>query len=422
MRIAYLINQYPMVSHSFIRREIMALERQGFEVIRIAIRGWGGELVNEDDRIERARTRYVLQDGGWAMALAMVRMMVGRPVCLMRAALLAWKMSRRADRPFAIHLIYLMEACRIALWLKAASVAHLHAHFGTNSAQVALMIGALDGPPWSFTVHGPEEFDKAPAIALAEKMRRCAFVVAISSYGRSQLYRLLERQDWGKVHVIHCGLERSYFDPVLGPPECYAKRLVCVGRLCEQKGQMLLIEAARDLVSRGIKFELVLVGDGEMRPDIEALIVQYDLQSLIRITGWLDSDHVREEIAVARALVLPSFAEGLPVVLMEAMALGRPVVSTFVAGIPELVQPGKNGWLVPAGDIGALAQAIQACLEAPVKELAAMGSAARNRVMDRHDVDVESAKLAKLFRGEQPDTPAGVARSPGPRLQERRGL
>jgi colanic acid/amylovoran biosynthesis glycosyltransferase len=407
MRIAYLINQYPKVSHSFIRREIVALERLGLDVVRIAIRGWDGELVNEEDRKERTRTRYVLQGGAPALLLAVARMMLVRPARLLRAAALAWRIGRRADRPLAVHLIYLAEACRIALWLKAAAVAHLHAHFGTNSAVVAMLVHALDGPRWSFTVHGPEEFDKAPLIALAEKIRRCAFVVAISSYGRSQLYRLLDQQQWDKVQVVHCGLEPSYFNEVNARLGAAARRLVCVGRLCEQKGQLLLIEAARSLFSQGAEFEIVLVGDGEMRPEIEAMISRFGLKDRIRITGWLGNDIVREEVAAARALVLPSFAEGLPVVLMEAMALGRPVISTFVAGIPELVQPGVNGWLVPAGDIDALAEAIKACLQTPVAELASMGAAARERVRARHHADVEAAKLARLFaaKGDFPTLP-----------------
>ena len=148
-----------------------------------------------------------------------------------------------------------------------------------------------------------------------------------------------------------------------------------------RKGQLLLIEAAQRLAARGVDFELVLAGDGEMRAEIEALIARHNLQAQVRITGWISSDQVRDEILAARALVLPSFAEGLPVVIMEAMALRRPVISTFVAGIPELVQPGEHGWLVPAGDVEALAEAMQACLDAPVDMLARMGEAAHERVI-----------------------------------------
>ena len=158
------------------------------------------------------------------------------------------------------------------------------------------------------------------------------------------------------------------------------------------------MEAARRLAAQGVEFELVLAGDGELRAEIEALIARHKLQAKVRITGWISGEQVREEILAARALVLPSFAEGLPVVIMEAMALRRPVISTFVAGIPELVHPGEHGWLVPAGDVEALASAMRACLDAPTETLARMGEAARRRVLARHDVDTEAAKLAALFQ------------------------
>lgn len=396
MRIAYLINQYPKISHSFIRREIRELERLGFDIDRIAIRGWDGEEVDELDLAERRQTRYVLRGGTKALLVSCFRVLLRRPVRLLRALQLAWTMSRGAERPLLVHLIYVAEACRIVQWMETDRVDHVHAHFGTNSAEIALLVHVLGGPQWSFTVHGPEEFDKAPLIHMTEKLRRCAFVVPISSYGRSQLFRMLDREFWNKVHVVHCGLDRSFF--ANSPPlPVAAPRLVCVGRLSEQKGQLLLLEAVRRLMTREVEFELVIIGDGEMRPDIDAFVVRYGLQERVQLTGWLFNDAVVEQIRAARALVLPSFAEGLPVVLMEAMALGRPVISTFVAGIPELVEPGTNGWLVPAGDVEALVEAMQVCLETPVEKLAAMGAAARERVAARHDVGREAAKLAELF-------------------------
>ena len=195
---------------------------------------------------------------------------------------------------------------------------------------------------------------------------------------------------------MHCGLEQAFHRGA--PAEAQAApRLVCVGRLCEQKGQLLLVEAAKRVVATGRSLELVLAGDGEMRAEIEALIDRLGLRASVRITGWIANDRVRDEILAARALVLPSFAEGLPVVIMEAMALRRPVITTFVAGIPELVQGGESGWLVPAGDVDALARAMIDCLAAPADALARMGEAARDRVLARHDVDIEAAKLAGLF-------------------------
>jgi len=397
MNIAYLVNQYPKISHSFIRREILALERQGYKVQRLAMRGWKDELRDEEDIRERAMTRYVLQDGALAMAMDVVRMAVKRPGRFAKALALACKIGLRADRPLPLHLIYLAEACRIVPWMAAHGARHLHAHFGTNSTEVAMLASMLGGPAYSFTVHGPEEFDKPELLWLGEKIRRSAFVVAVSSFGRSQLFRWAAYADWAKVQVVHCGIDPG-FHAVPPRPSPAAPRLVCVGRLCEQKGQMLLVRAVQAVVAKGIPIHLVLAGDGEMRGEIEALIAANNLGSHISITGWINGDQVREEMLSARAMVLPSFAEGLPVVVMEAMALRRPVLTTYIAGIPELVRDGETGWLFPAGDVDALAAALEACLAATPAQLEAMGEAGHQRVLARHAVDTEAAKLAQLMR------------------------
>ena len=394
--VAYLVNQYPKVSHTFIRREILALEKQGIAVERYALRGWDAEIADAEDRSEQSRTRYVLAGGLPALAGAVAMVFARAPLVFLRAAGLALRMARRSYRPWPYHLVYLAEAARLEAWLRRSKASHLHAHFGTNSAEVAMLAHALGGPPYSFTVHGPEEFDAPQSLGLGEKIRRSRFVVAISSYGRSQLYRWTEHGAWPKIQVVHCGLDAAFqaAAPAVSPSSV---RLVCVGRLCEQKGQLLLLEAMAGIVRKGTRIELVFAGDGEMRPAIEALIGSLGLRGQVRITGWIDGAAVREEILAARALVLPSFAEGLPVVIMEAMALRRPVISTFVAGIAELVRPGEDGWLVPAGDVEALQGAMEACLAAPEEVLVRMGTAARERVLARHCADTEAAKLARLF-------------------------
>ena len=402
--VAYLVNQYPKVSHSFIRREILALERLGVPVQRIALHGWDAEVVDQADVLERTRTRYVLQKGLMGLLLPTLTALATAPRVFFAALVLALRMGWRADRPLPYHLVYLAEACCMLPWLRESGARHLHAHFGTNSAEVAMLAHALGGPPYSFTVHGPEEFDRPQFLGLGEKIRRASFVVAISSFGRSQLFRWVGYDQWSKVKVVHCGLDGAFHAIDAGDPPP-APRLVCVGRLCEQKGQLLLVEAARGVANDGVPFELVLAGDGEMRAEIEQLVALHGLADRVRITGWLSSDQVRDEILAARALVLPSFAEGLPVVIMEAMALRRPVISTFVAGTPELVRAGVEGWLFPAGDVDALADAMRTCLAAGPDELARMAQAAQTRVIARHDIDREAAKLARLFR--QPD--AGMA-------------
>lgn len=398
MKIAYLVNRYPAISHSFIRREILALERQGHEILRISIRGDGTDHLGPEDQSEAQKTRFVLQRGTRALLIAFFKTLASRPAAMLTALALVWKLGRRAERPLPVHFVYLLEACLVSQWITAEKAEHLHAHFGTNSAEVAMLVHALGGPPWSFTVHGPEEFDKAQFIALPEKVKRANFVVAISSFGRSQLFRQVAHDQWHKIRIVRCGLEPSFYqhNDVTSLP--VASRLICVGRLCEQKGQLLLLESAKHLMDAGVKFELVLAGDGEMRGELERLIDAYQLRSIVKITGWIESAEVRKQILASRALVLPSFAEGLPVVIMEAMALQRPVISTFVAGIPELVEPDEHGWLVSAGDVDSLTAAMRACLEGPGEQIQAMGAKARMKVLGLHDIDHEAAHLAELFQ------------------------
>ena len=394
--IAYLVNQYPKVSHTFVRREILALERRGIVVKRFAMRGWDQPVADPQDELERSRTRYLLREGAGALLGPTLRALFTVPRRFLSALDLAVRMGRHADRGLAYHLVYFAEACCLLGWLREAGATHVHAHFGTNGAEVAMLVRALGGPTYSFTVHGPEEFDKAGLLKLNEKAARASFVVAISTYGRSQLYRWVPLSTWPAIRVVHCGLEASFHAGVDQPAPA-SPRLVCVGRLCEQKGQLLLLEAVHRLVVQGTPCELVLAGDGEMRADLEAAIGRLGLERHVRITGWIGSDQVRDEILAARALVLASFAEGLPVVLMEAMALGRPVVSTFVAGIPELVRDGESGWLVPAGDARALQAALASCLAAMPEQLDAMGRRGRARVLARHDIDESASRLAALF-------------------------
>ena len=164
-------------------------------------------------------------------------------------------------------------------------------------------------------------------------------------------------------------------------------------------GQLVLVDAVSRLKAKGLKVELVLAGDGPMRAPIEAMVARYGLNGSVRITGWISSAQVREEILGARAMVLPSFVEGLPVSIMEAMSLRRPVIATYVAGVPELVLNGATGWLVPAGSVSDLAAAIEECVSIPATKLQSMGDSAYARVVERHSIDIEAAKLARLFAG-----------------------
>ncbi|MCL4675449.1 MAG: glycosyltransferase, partial [Pararhodobacter sp.] len=301
------------------------------------------------------------------------------------------------------HLIYYLEAALVSRRVIEENIDRLHAHFGTNAACVAMLVGEMTGRPFSFTVHGPEEFDKPHAIALPLKIRRAEFVVAISSYGRSQLCRLVDHRYWLRIKVVHCGIEPQRFEITSPIPTTRPVTLVNIGRFAEQKGHLLLIEAMAEVLRRGVDVRLVLVGDGELRAPMERMISQAGIGHCVELTGWLDEDGVRAAIRNAHALVLPSFAEGLPMVVMEAMASARPVIATYIAGVPELMQDGMTGWLVPAGDVPSLVEAITALATAPEDKLRRMGTTGRARVLMRHNVDTEAGKLA-VFLAQRPRT------------------
>jgi len=396
MRIAYFTNQYPAVSHTFIRREIRALEAQGTIVVRYALRKGSQELVDQEDWAELKKTCYVLEIGIGALIQCLIFTLLRQPAAVAKIVWLAIKVGWRSDRGVLRHFAYVVEATVLAHWCRRDAIQHLHAHFGTNPTVVAMLASQLADISYSFTAHGSEEFEKAPMLSLDEKLLRAEFAVCVSSFGKSQLMRWCPPELWRKVEVVHCGVDTSYLDSPIQKPSS-ARRFVCAGRLGEHKAQLVLVAAAVRLHNAGIDFEVVLVGDGPMRPLVEEAIRQAGLENKITITGWVSGERVKAEIIAGRVFVLPSFSENMPVVIMEAMALGRPVISTYIAGIPEMVQPGHTGWLVPAGDDRALAEAMRDALAASDSELAIMGAAARSYIIDNHDVGKETKKLSLLF-------------------------
>jgi colanic acid/amylovoran biosynthesis glycosyltransferase len=394
--IAYIVNQYPKVSHTFIRREILAIERTGQTIRRFAIRGWDAELVDKADIIERDKTTYILGQGLLPLIRAVLAWLLFGPGSFFRALKLMIQMTPRSDRSAMLHAITLCEACYAAQMISNSGVRHIHAHFGTNSAEVAMLVSALTGIPYSFTAHGPDEFDKPEFMKLGMKIKNAKFVAAISSFGASQLYRWADLRDWHKVKIVRCGIEQDYGSAAQNAmPD--TDRLVCVGRISVQKGHTLLAEAAATVMAERERFQLVMVGDGELRSEVEAIIKKKGLEGRLSITGWATGERVRAEIAGARGLILASFAEGLPVVIMEAMALGRVILATQVAGIPELVRPGETGWLFPPGSVSAAADAIRKCLSTPIERCLEMGECGRELVGEQHDLDREAAYLSRLF-------------------------
>lgn len=395
VRLAWLTNVYPATSHSFIRREILALEALGVDIARFTVRASSGPLPDADDCAELARTS-VLLDGRWpALLWDMLALALARPRRFAGACGTALRLCTGGLRELPRHLAYVAEACRLTRALEAAGIGHVHAHFGTNPAAVAMLAGRLGGSTYSFTVHGPDEFDAPLGLSLRLKAAEAAFVVAISSFGRGQLMRWLAPADWHRIEVVRCGVDARFL--AAEPLAADSRTLVSVARLSAQKGLPLLIEAAA-LVAQTHDFRLRIVGGGELEAALRGRISELGLGDRVTLTGPLSAADVRGELLAARALVLPSFAEGLPVVLMEALGLGRPVVTTSIAGIPELVDAGC-GWVVPSGDVERLAEAMRAALDADAATLAALGSEGRRRVARDHDASTNAGRLAVLLQG-----------------------
>lgn len=397
LSIAYLVNQYPKVSHAFIRREVQALEQHGLTVERVSIRSCHDELVDSLDQDEAQKTTYIIDRGLGSILYAVIQALILRPIGSFKTFGKALNLGFKSDRGWLVHLAYFVEACVLIQILQRHRIQHIHVHFGTNSATVALLCHHLSQISYSLTIHGPEEFDKPLSLSLREKINSAKFVVAVSSFGRSQLYRWCDYSHWKKINVVHCGINDT-FQAVQNrhstPPE---KTLVCVGRLCEQKGQLILLEALDKLIQNNVNIHLTLVGDGPLRLELETWIKAHGLEPHVTFTGWATEAEVKDYILNATLFVLPSFAEGLPVVLMEALALGVPVISTYVAGIPELVQQGKNGWLVPAGCPQALADSLAQALDTSPQDLANMGQIGAQQVLRDFNSYQEGLKLARLF-------------------------
>ncbi|RVT92491.1 glycosyltransferase family 4 protein [Sphingomonas crocodyli] len=393
MRLAYLLNSYPMTSTTFIRREIEAIERAGVPVKRFAVRHWSETLVDPADIAEQARTEYLLTRNVGMLLLGAACALLTRPGKLV-ATWPAWRsMHCASDGGLVRHIGYLLQAIHLQHRCAQLGITHIHAHFSTNAAGVAMLCRLLGGPPYSFTVHGPDELVDPAANAIAVKAQHARNIMAISAYCRTRLHDALPPELHDRIAIIPCGIEpRAYAD--MPPPS--GGDLLCVGRLCPQKGQIEIPAVVAALADRFPDLRVLLVGDGESRADIEAAIAQHKIPDRVRLLGWRTNDEVRALLGSCRALLLPSHAEGLPVVIMEALASGRPVISTTIAGIPELVDEGC-GWLYPAGSADGLLAAITAAFETNTSQLAQMGEEGARRVAQNHDIDAITPQLLALF-------------------------
>ncbi|QHQ34075.1 glycosyltransferase family 4 protein [Algicella marina] len=397
--IAYLTGEYPRATDTFIQREVAGLRAQGVEVFTCSIRRTGVEhLVGPEQKAEAASTFYVLAAAKRPLRLLKAHLAAMRraPARYFAGLRLALKTRPAGLKGFFYQLFYFAEAVLLGEYLHEKGVVHLHNHIAKASCTVAMLMQEVSGIGYSFTMHGPDIFYAPEHWRLDEKIARAKFVACISHFCRSQGMNFSGREHWHRMHIVHCGviperyaLERRGRGPV---------RALFIGRLAAVKGVPVLLEALRDVP----ELELVLIGDGPERRALEA--EARELGGRVKFLGYQSQDAVAEALAEADMLVLPSFAEGVPVVLMEAMAAGLPVVTSRVAGIPELVEDKVSGLLVPPGDTAALAEALTTLVEdAGLRR--EMGEAGRAKVEAEFNLAHEVPWLGRLLAAYVEDGP-----------------
>lgn len=397
MRIAYLVSQYPAPSHTFIRREIDALRRMGLEIQTFSIRP--AESLSDGDRAEETLTFYVLRPPwiglAWHLALALARH-PGRFLSTLAATL---RHRLPGAHAFFLSCAYFVEAMRLASELRRRGITHLHNHFANPASHVGLAAARYLGIGWSVTLHGLGDFDGPTTPLLSEKVAAARFVACATYYGRAQAMRLSLPEMWRKLHVVRCGIEPARLPAAGRQPRAPGRPLeiLSVGRLSPEKGQLGLVEAFAAAVDRGLDARLVLVGDGPDRDRIREAVATRRLEARVELRGRLAEAAVLEAMARADVFALASFMEGLPVVLMEAMALGLPVVAPAITGIPELVVHGETGLLFAASHWEELAEGLLRLASDPALR-ARLAAAARRRLLPEFDVDAAAAGIARLFR------------------------
>ena len=410
VKIAYLTGEYPAVSHTFILREIEALRALGADVITCSIRRTPpSQQPGPAEKAAAASTFYVLAAARNPLTLLGAQLAaLAAPGRYFSALALAWRTSAPGLKALLWQMFYFAEAAVLARHLAAQGVTHLHNHFGNSSANVALLTSALSGIPFSYTLHGPAEFYEPRRWRLDEKTRHARFVSCISHFCRSQAMYFSDPADWHKLRIIHCGVipalyERRATDAHATPAKA-GTHFVFVGRVVAVKGLRVLLEAVAQARKAVPDMHLTLVGDGDDRTMLEAEAKAAGLQDTVTFTGYKAQSEVAAILETADVFVLPSFAEGLPVALMEALASETPVIATRVAGVAELVEEGLHGYLVSPGDSDGLAAKMIEMAQDPDAR-ARMGAAGRAKVAREFDVAHEAALLRELFYGRGGDAP-----------------
>lgn len=407
MQLAYLSSQYPSLSMTFVLREVRQLRALGHQVAVASINpsGRASADLTQEER-EEAQQVYCVKSHGIAGALT------AHACWLLRhpgAWLAGWRDVLRRSGPdlraLALHTAYLSEGLMIARWMAAKGLRHLHVHQGQQASTVGLYVQTAGRVGFSVTIHGPAEFHDVSRYYLAEKVTRADFMICISQYARSQVMRLGTYEHWAKLLVCPLGVDLQRFAPAAARAErdaAQAFEILCVGRLTPAKGQHLLIEAVARLRAAGHAVQARIVGAGDDDASLNALRTRLGVEDCVYLEGGVNQDRIGQFFARADCFCLPSFAEGVPVALMEAMAMEIPCVSTRITGIPELIDDGVDGLLATASDLEGLIDRLSLLIRDQAL-CARLGAAARRKVELNYNLHTNVARLASLMAKRVPD-------------------
>lgn len=415
-RVGYLTGEFPRTSDTFIQREVAALRANGTEVETFAVRRPGPEhLTGPEQREGQATTTYLLEVAkGPALPRAHAKALLKRPRRYLQGLALAWATKRPGIKGAIFQLIYFVEAVVLADELSRREITHLHNHFADSSCTVAMLASEVSGIPYSFTLHGSAIFFEAQTWQLGTKLDRAAFCACISHFTRSQGAIFAAAETMERLHVVHCGVEPDRLSEVAHSGE--ATSLIFVGRVVEAKGLGVLFQSMIGLTSDHPDLHLTIVGDGPDRAKLEREAADRGLADNVTFVGSKSQAEVAELLTEADLFVLPSYAEGVPVVVMEALGSGVPVVSSFVGGMAELVEDGVNGFLVAPGDADQLADRIDR-LVTDGELRASMGKAGRAKVIAEFDSGIEARRLSALFADSANGIPSDVRPAPAAQLR-----
>ncbi|OQY43023.1 MAG: colanic acid biosynthesis glycosyltransferase WcaL [Desulfobacteraceae bacterium 4572_87] len=395
-KVVYLASEYPGISHTFIFREIRSLRQQGFHVMTASIRRPGNlEKMTPDEKADAANTLYIKDSPLLKVVASHLALLFRNPKSYFFMLRQSVSFSRMGFRNILKAMAYFAEAGALLRWMHNHQMTHVHVHFANPAATVAMIAATYGTIRYSMSVHGPDVFYNVDTILLAEKVKRASAVRCISYYCRSQLMRLVPHDLWSRFHIVRCGIDPARFAP-RPDPENEIPEILCLGRLVPAKGQHILLEACGLLQQRKIPFHMTYVGGGEDRNSLELLAGNLGIADRVEFTGAVGQDEVHRYYDRTDLFVLASFAEGVPVVLMEAMAKEVASVSTRITGHPELIEDGVDGILVAPSDVEGLANKLQELISDPDLRRK-LGVQGRLKVLDIYDLDRNCKQMAEFF-------------------------